>query len=150
MKIEEIFQPNTLAFDLFQMVTSRGDFLGNGVSRHVYTFGVDKSLVIKMEEEDNFQNILEWNVWNHVKGTDLAKWFAPVEYISPCGKVLLQKKTKPFRSDNQLPDRIPSFFTDTKLDNWGLLGRQAVCHDYGYHLLLERGMKARTKKACWW
>lgn len=148
-QIDEIFQPNAIAFDLFQLLTDRANLLGNGVARHVYPYGLDSRLVIKFEREESHQNVAEWQVWNHVKHTDLAKWFAPVEFISPCGRILIQRRTQPFETDRKLPDRIPSFFTDTKIDNWGLLKGKPVCHDYGYHLMLEKGMSSRMRKVYW-
>lgn len=147
--VSEIFQPNIMAHDLFLMLTGN-ELLGNGVARHVFPYLLDDRFVIKFESEENFQNTYEWQVWNHVKMTDLAKWFAPVEHISPCGRILIQRRTKVIDKDRKLPERIPAFFTDTKVDNWGLLNGKAVCHDYGYHLLLEKGMSNRMRKAEWW
>lgn len=147
--ISEIFQPNAIAFDLFQLITDRNELLGHGVARHVYPYGLDSRMVIKFEQEESFQNVAEWNVWNHVKHTPLSNWFAPVEFISPCGRILIQRRTSVFETDKKLPDRIPAFFTDTKIENWGLLKGKAVCHDYGYHLMLEKGMTSRMKKAEW-
>ncbi len=148
-EISEIFQPNAVALDLFQLLTDCGDLLGSGVARHVYPYGLDARMVIKFEQEHNFQNTTEWQVWNHVKHTDFARWFAPVEFISPCGRILIQRRTQAFETDKKLPERIPAFFTDTKIENWGLLKGKPVCHDYGYHLLLEQGMTKRMKKAEW-
>ncbi|MDF0750302.1 hypothetical protein NLU14_08670 [Marinobacter sp. 71-i] len=147
--VSEIFQPNAIAYDLFQLLTDRGELLGNGVSRHVYPYGLDSRMVIKFEQEENFQNTAEWNVWNHVKYMDIAKWFAPVEFISPCGRILIQRRTQPFKTDTQLPKSVPAFFTDTKVDNWGMLKGKAVCHDYGYHRLLEMGMTKRMRAPAW-
>jgi len=146
--VSEIFQPNLIAHDLFELLTG-GDLLGRGISRHVFTYRLDDRLVIKFENEDSFQNTYEWQVWNHVKMTALSKWFAPVERISPCGRILIQRRTKPLENDRKLPSQIPAFFTDTKIENWGLLNGKPVCHDYGYHLMLEKGMNKRMRKAEW-
>lgn len=148
--MHEIFQPDAIAFDLFQLLTDRGRLIGSGISRHVYPYGLDPTrLVIKFEQEENHQNVTEWQIWNRVEHTDLAKWFAPVEAISPCGRILIQRRTMPCQTDRKLPDRVPAFFSDIKIDNWGMLKGKPVCHDYGFHLMLEKGMTKRMKKAYW-
>ena len=145
MSIAEVFITNPVTFDLFQLVTGKGNLLGYGISRDVYSYGTDNKFVIKFEKEGNFQNVNEWEVWNRVKDTEWSKWFAPVENISPCGRILIQARTRPFASDRQIPKKIPAFFTDVKTDNWGMLKGHPVCHDFGYHLLMEKGMSNKMK-----
>lgn len=131
-------------FDLFV-----GEKLGNGIARDVYAHAYDPDLVIKFEaSKRSFSNVVEWELWNRVQDTAAAKWFAPCEYISPCGAILIQKRTKPV-SHSELPKRIPHFFTDLKAPNWGRLGDRIVCHDYGLHLMHERGMSVKLVKADW-
>lgn len=122
--------------------------LGQGAYRTVYEFGPDKTKVIKLEGNTSFQNIIEWETWNHVKYTKHAKWFAPVHSISANGKVLIQSRTKPL-SRKKCPKKIPVFFTDLKSENWGKLDGRKVCHDYGSHLLMEKGMSSKMKKVLW-
>lgn len=131
--------------DLFHMLC--GAQLGEGVGRIVYEHSFDPTVVIKFESNaGSFQNVIEWETWQRVKNADLAKWFAPCVAISPNGSVLVQKRTcKP----TNYPDKVPSFFTDIKLENFGMLGKQFVAHDYGLHLLMENGMSTRMKKANW-
>ena len=148
--MHEIFQPDAIAFDLFQLLTDRGRLIGSGISRHVYPYGLDpKRLIIKFEQEENHQNVMEWQIWQSVQYTDLAKWFAPVKAISPCGRILIQHRTKPYSTAAKLPNQIPAFFSDVKMDNWGMLKGEPVCHDYGYNLMLEKGMTKRMKNAYW-
>jgi hypothetical protein len=134
--------------DFFRMFC--GDLIGTGVARTVYNHAQDPKLVVKIEHyARSFQNIIEWETWKRVEMTEHAKWFAPCVNVSPTGIVLIQKKTA-IKSTKHYPERIPTFFTDTKYSNYGFLGRQLVCHDYGVHLLMEKGMRKTMRKADWW
>lgn len=148
MSLETQYFSNTIANDLFRLLV--GDRLGEGIDREVFEMATDPDgHVLKFETgAGRFQNVAEWQVWDHVQHTPLARWFAPITHISPCGTVLIQRRTRAGRPD-EMPERIPSFFTDVKLDNWGMLDGQPVCHDYGHHLLLERGMTKRMRKVVW-
>ena len=127
-----------------------GHVIGYGMSRTVYDSPVLKDAVIKVETvAQKFQNIMEYETWQRVKETDLAKWFAPVECISPCGVVLVMRKTTEIPSE-QYPRKLPKFFTDFKRSNYGLLNGQVVCHDYGTSLLLEHGMTKVMRSVEWW
>lgn len=114
-----------------------GDFIGSGCSREVYEYIPDDSFVVKVEAYGkNGDNQNEYNIWQAVKHTENKKWFAPCWWISPGGKILIQKKTKHFYSKPgfKVPDKIPSFFTDIKSDNFGWIGNQLVAHDYAFTL----------------
>lgn len=126
-----------------------GHKIDYGMTRTVYECNVDKSLVVKVESADvrtHFQNMMEWFVWQRVAGTEFERWFAPVVEMSPNGRLLLMKRTRPI---GELPDRMPAFFTDFKPSNYGLLDGRIVCHDYGSHLLMEQGMTKRMRKVIW-
>lgn len=124
--------------------------IGNGMSRQVYDSSVFKDSVVKIENRAAFfQNVVEWETWNRVKDTDFAKWFAPCEWISPSGTILVMKKTFQMLPDNY-PDKMPAFFTDFKYANYGWYNGHIVCHDYGTSLIFENGMTKRLKKADWW
>ncbi|KAA1057165.1 hypothetical protein [Azospirillum argentinense] len=126
-----------------------GKFLGAGIGRQVYELATDPTKVVKVEMASrSFQNAMEWETWDRVKDTPWAKWFAPCHSISPCGIVLIQSRTKPFEAD---PDELPEFFTDLKRTNYGVIDGQVVAHDYGFSLLIERGLKrVRMRKPEWW
>jgi hypothetical protein len=127
-----------------------GEHLGGGIARQVFAHALDPTLVVKFEGTGgSFQNVLEWETWYRVKGTKLERWFAPCVAISPCGGVLVQRRTT-VPGASEFPDRLPSFLTDTKRANFGMLDGQLVAHDYGYNLLMEKGMVVRMKKARWW
>lgn len=138
---------NISAFrDAFNLLCD--DKIGYGASREVYSSRVLPDCVIKVETGiGKFQNILEWETWDRVSQTEFAKWFAPCEWISPNGVILIMKKTLPA---HKYPDKIPAFFTDTKRTNFGVYKGNFVCHDYGMHLLMENGMTKRMRKADWW
>lgn len=121
--------------------------IGQGMSRQVFSSLLLPDCVIKIEDSSaNFQNIIEWETWKAVKGTDFEALFAPCRWISPNGIVLVMEKTIP---TNDLPARMPAFLADFKRGNFGLLRGQFVCHDYGSHLMLENGMTRRMRKVDW-
>lgn len=127
-----------------------GKKLGEGSSRHVYQYALDSDYVVKIDDKaQTFQNIMEWEVWRTVMdkaGTN--RWFAPCKYISPSGTILIQRKTisKPFA---KYPDKIPSFFADRKLDNFGFINNHLVAHDYGVNNLIENGYEVNLEFANW-
>lgn len=126
-----------------------GDYISHGLSRYVYEMNNDPHKVVKICTGNVKQNILEHEVWDRIRETEHAKWFAPVYHISQDGRVLIQHKTKPVTRE-ELPDKIPAFFTDMKVTNWGRVYKRIVCHDYGMNLLMEHGMTKRLRKADWW
>lgn len=124
-----------------------GDRLGAGMSREVFRFALDERYVIKFEPiTHRFQNAAEADIWDSVKHTELKRWFAPVHAISGCGRIMLQEYAMPL-AVAQYPERIPAFFTDTKASNWGLIGRQPVCVDYGRTLIVSHGLRGQMKRA---
>jgi hypothetical protein len=142
--------------ELFNMVCGR--VLGEGQNRTVYEHKFDSSVVIKMDTGDGrwFQNVAEWLVWDAVKDTAHAKWFAPCVTISECGKVLVQRRT--VRAINH-PEQVPAYMCDLKINNFGILVPRAntdeeerfVCHDYGLLTrMLRTGASKRMTNAQWW
>lgn len=139
--------PTTAGRDVAKLVL--GNLLGYGTTRAIYQHALDPGLIVKIEDgAQSFCNIAEWSVWEAVKETALARWFAPAVAISQSGTVIVMKRCEPLRPD-ELPERIPAFFTDVKAENWGLFEGRPVCLDYGYHLMLERGMTKAMRKANW-
>jgi len=111
-----------------------GDKLGSGIHRDVYECKLRPELVVKVEYEVNyryFANVMEMKFWDdHQHYKKVADWLAPCEYMSPDGRILLQRKCKPLDDWSQFPDSFPSFLTDIKLSNFGLLDGRVVCMDY--------------------
>jgi hypothetical protein len=62
--------------------------------------------------------------------------------MSQFGSVLVQEYVPNIPTGKY---KIPSFFTDLKMENFGLVvgtkKSQVVCRDYGINLLREKGMK---------
>lgn len=125
-----------------------GKRISAGSSRTVYQCNIDKSLVVKIEHSQTFQNIYEWDAWIAVRDTELAKWFAPCHSISNNGKVLIQAMTNHL-AEKSYPTELPKFFTDIKPENFGFIGESFVCHDYAHHLMKELGMDCGMKDVHW-
>lgn len=126
-----------------------GKQLGRGMSRTVYAFKLNPDLVVKIEEgKGSFQNIREWEYWNEMKDSPVARWLAPCLYISPCGSVLIQSRVLPL-DRSKYPKKIPHFFTDTKYQNFGLYKGKFVCIDYG-SIPFAKGVTSKMVKADWW
>jgi hypothetical protein len=128
-----------------------GERLGGGMSRDVWSSVLDPSVVIKFEtDKGHFQNVMEWEVWQEVKETKWAKWFAPCVSISGTGSVLIQKRTKVVSNRDKYPVKMPVFLGDFKYSNYGLFKGQMVAHDYGRCRLMTEGLTDRMKKVDWW
>lgn len=122
--------------------TLLGPLVGRGSCREVRRVSFAPDLVIKIEtSQQSFQNIIEWETWNWAKDTKWAKWFAPCVEIAGGGCVLIQKRTEPLPDDCSIL-RLPDFFSDLKLNNFGRLNGRVVAHDYGLTLLTQQGLKA--------
>lgn len=128
-----------------------GERLGKGTTREVFALKHYPAWVVKLEMDDApMINIMEYEtyaaVWDGVQD-----WLCPIWGLSHHGLALYQRKTIPVTKE-ELPERIPSWLTDTKIENWGRLmpENRIVCHDFGMNLALQRGMTRRLKKAEWW
>lgn len=144
------------ALDMFEMLC--GEILGYGVARWVYANNMDNKTVVKIEPgAASFQNTMEWEVWDYYKDTKFGKqWLAPCTFISPCGRILIQKRTLPPPNKFVWPKRVPALLSDRKYKNYGLMGGskgvRLVAHDYGL-LLVRMGDLAsqrRMENAEWW
>ena len=117
------------------------ELLGEGLSRKVYVYKLDPSLVVKFEFHGGyFQNVIEWKTWIDMLGNRYRRWFAPCREISPCGTVLIMERA------TQFPDKsfsVPGFFEDVKHDNFGLIDGKVVCVDYG---LMHRNIPVPHKE----
>lgn len=131
--------------------------LGAGSARTVYAIGDDNENVLKIEHCDlgspTFQNVIEFSIWSDfMHSPNDAKWLAKCVRMSGNGRALIQERldiiTDPY--DPRLPKRIPRFFTDTKVSNWGVAKDGTVkCCDYGVSLLMQ-GNPWQLRKANWW
>lgn len=152
------------AQDLWTRLGSTRDFanlflgpqLGHGYTRWVYPlqFNISEQsitpepCVVKFEPGgDRFQNVIEWHVWNWVKGTPAEKWFAPCVDISPNGTWLIQRRITKLAPD-KYPKKIPAWFADTKYENFGLYKKHFVAADYGTMGFPFLNHKLKTVR--WW
>ena len=129
----------------------RGELLGAGIAREVYALRTDPSKVVKIEMADrSFQNALEWSTWRQLRETKYAKYLAPCHWISPCGIVLIQERARPLMPEHERV-RLPSFLTDTKRANYGVINGRVVAVDYGTNLAISDGAFAsKLRKPDWW
>ena len=125
-----------------------GDYLGKGVSRYVFDFKFNKNFVVKIDISNWNANNAEYNIWEFVQHyPNLARWFAPVDKMSRCGRVLLQRKCKTDLKKELYPKKIPTFIGDVKYDNFGMLNGKIVCLDYSLVDILQLNTKIQYKKA---
>lgn len=121
------------------ITTLIGKKLGSGAYRAVYEHNWDDKWVIKVESNSTHCNLTEYILWDEIQGlcgnlSWVKEWFAPIQWISPNGKLLCMQKTSEFPKNKKLtrPKEIPAFFTDVKWENFGWIGNRFVCHDYGF------------------
>lgn len=134
--------------DAFNLLCGR--LIGEGIHRKVFRCRIRDDLVVKVECDENwryFGNVHEMKFWNdHEHQPHIVKWLAPCEYLSPDGRIMLQKRTIPLRDGDEIPDKLPSFLTDIKRENFGLIDGKIVCHDYAMTIPAP---SMRLKKVEW-
>lgn len=128
-----------------------GKLLGEGIHRKVFECRIRPDLVVKVEQEEDwryFGNVFEMHFWNdYSECKDIKQWLAPCEYLSPDGRILLQKRCSPVPHDYKLPEKMPKFITDLKSANFGILEGNLVCVDYAMTIM---DASAKLKKAEWY
>lgn len=115
-----------------------GDKLGEGISRTVYECRLRPELVVKVESgvDRRFANVFEHAFWQDYRHQPkVAQWLAPCERISPDGRILLQRRADPLARGYELPEKLPTFLTDHKESNFGLIDGRLVCLDYAITVL---------------
>lgn len=120
--------------DAFNMLC--GDKIGSGAYRDVYECKLRPEFVVKVEQECSngyrtFHNVMEMQFWDDNQHYNaVAKWLSPCEFLSPDGHILLMKRAKPLNSWKDIPKSLPSFITDIKETNFGILNGKIVLVDY--------------------
>lgn len=124
--------------------------LGEGASREVWSHRFNESLVVKvaLDMKGIQNNFKEFDIYKAVINTDYQKHFAPVEWVSSRGHYLVMQRIK-FKDKEHYPEKIPTFFYDTKYKNYGWLGKNFVACDYAPIDVLTSFSK-KLKKAKWW
>lgn len=127
-------------YDAFNMLC--GDVLGSGLHRKVFECKLRPDLVVKVEnakdeEYRNFANVFEQNFWDSNQYYQkVSIWLAPCEYLSPDGRILLQKKCMPVtQAELDAVNFLPKFLTDIKPENFGRYEGRIVCIDYAITIL---------------
>jgi len=124
--------------DCFNMLC--GEMIGRGIHRKTFECKIRPDLVVKVEYDEDyrdFANVKEMQFWcDYQDHAPTAKWLAPCEYLSPDGRILLQKRAVPVAAAD-LPKRVPGFLNDIKPENFGIFEGRVVCLDYSStsHLL---------------
>lgn len=145
--VDSILRDKTLSRDFCDFFL--GEYLGSGVSRHVFRSKANQKRVIKIAYDSPRENIIEDEVWTRIQFVKkYNKWFSPVHSISPSGYVLEMSYARTIPSLNY-PDKIPAFFTDVNRSNFGWLNGHVVCLDYAANLLMEKGMDCGNRKVEW-
>lgn len=142
----EIANDQMLVTDLVFMCL--GPKIGSGDTRDVFEFGLNDDWVIKVEEGNTHNNVLEFELWHDAKLSNdgLKDWLAPCRALSNCGKFLLMDKTTPVL---RYPEKMPRCLNDTHTANFGMIGDKFVCHDYANMRLLSDPQRMREKKTKW-
>lgn len=126
-----------------------GEKIGRGAHREVFECRIRRDLVVKVENQEMryFANVLEDKFWaDHQFYRKVADWLAPCEYLSPDGRILLQRRATPIHDRSQMPEKMPAFLTDLRIENFGLLDGRVVCIDYA---LTIPNPSTRLKPAGW-
>lgn len=147
----EILKNSDVSVDMVSSLF--GKYLGEGCFRTVFEYALDSDYVIKIEESGSQCNLVEYMMWDEIQGLHgnleyVKKWFAPVKWISPNGRLLVMKKT--LIKDNRVkPTEVPEFLWDIKEDNFGWIGNNYVCHDYGQFYNFRHYGKGMKKVKFW-
>ena len=124
-----------------------GNIVGVGSNRVVYENLNDSNSVIKVQrpktlkKNNTLSNVIEWNIWNRYKNTELEKIFCPCIDISDDGVYLLQTRVEILEPGkhlkrsrkiwNKLPQDIKNLPDSRWYKNWGRLLGNYVIVDYG-------------------
>jgi hypothetical protein len=127
------------------------EMIGEGAHRRVYTLKDWPDYVVKIEKHASVAttNIIEMQTWLEAPA-EHDKWLAPARAYAAFGFLLFQDRTTPVKDISEMPERIPNWLTDTKIQNWGWLKDRVVCHDYGMNLAMIKGMTRRMYRPKWW
>jgi hypothetical protein len=133
--------------DAFNMLC--GKKLGEGIHREVFECKLRPELVVKVENDTYryFANVQEMKFWNdHEHYAKVSQWLAPCEFLSPDGRILLQRRASALAYNETMPDKVPAFLSDFKRENYGRIDGRLVCVDYAMTI---PSPNVRLKKAIW-
>lgn len=147
--MDVILHDRIVGTEFFNLVC--GNLLGEGTSRFVFEYKIDKRYVVKIDCSNVSANNLEWQIWHEIAYVEkMKRWFAPIGTMTTCGRVMLQRRCKTGIPYDEYPKKIPDFFTDLKYENWGMLDGKMVCFDYASTKLLDFKFDYKLVPAKWW
>lgn len=128
-----------------------GKIISNGHSRQVHECKLNKKLVVKWEFSGNWDNVAEHLVWGYYKFAPwYRKWLAQVFFISKCGRFIIMEKIELKKTKKDYPGKVPIFFTDITIYNFGFVGKQLKCCDYAAVIGRLSGFaKQKMRRANW-
>lgn len=143
-KLADFFARNPIT--PFFMAEHAGPRLGAGAGRAVFALNGHNKHVLKVERfPGHFHNVQEWLTWEYSEYMQAARpWLAPCVAISPCGVMMVQRRTTPIDTA-LIPPQVPAWATDLKRQNWGLLEGRPVLHDYATSLVWNALASTATK-----
>lgn len=150
MTLDQIFEEISTD-DSIQTIIEKicGELIGQGTYRDVYALKDNPRYVVKIERDmstGKFCNATEYVNWCDLRYWDFIEpWLCPCVRITETSQVLIQKRAKLIESVDQLPEKVPSIFTDLKRTNWGILNKRPVLLDYPY-LRYTMSQRMRTPK----
>ena len=119
-----------------------GDKLGEGVHRTVFACRLLPDCVVKVEKDDLwrwFANVREMDFWSQYrKQPSVAQHLAECKWLSPDGRILIQRRATPLAHDEPLPTHMPFFLSDMKRCNFGRVDNRIVCVDYAITAMRPR------------
>lgn len=148
---DKILNDSSVSSDLVSSLI--GEKIGFGTFRDVFLYNMNPDYVVKIEKGSSRCNIVESMLWEEIEHLTgklewVKNWFAPVSWISPNGKILVMKKTSK-KPGKKKPSKVPKFLWDVKDDNFGWIGNNFVCHDYGqFYNFINYSKTMKNHK--WW
>lgn len=120
-----------ITLDAFNLLC--GKKIGEGIHRDVFECRIRPDLVVKVEtatDYRSFANVREELFYSENQYfKKIADWLAPIEFLSPDGRILLMKRCEPVK-ESDLPAKLPTWITDIKPENFGRLDGRIVLVDY--------------------
>jgi hypothetical protein len=146
-----------IVYDLIRLFLKTGKYY-QGCHRIVILPNLFPDIVIKIDKGTNEnikQNLMEFQIYSALECyPKLRKFYCPIIGISKNHKLLVMKRVTRLLKEKDL-DRedlkklnVPASFLidDPKFDNFGFIGKQLVCIDYGF---LDTMMYIREKPIPW-
>lgn len=127
-----------------------GKKIGSGCSRDVYELKLNKRYVVKVER-GAFPNgnFTEYHIWSEISEyKKLNKYFAPIIFANEDYRIMIMRRIR-FGRKKDLPKKVPHFFFDMHGGNYGWIGKQFVCCDYGGATFTLGWSSKKLKNANW-